>query len=540
MTVGNALNNHSVKMRGRVVTIGIAPWGVLNSRESLIGQDTVRPYHSVACPVSKGFKLNSHHTHFLLVDNGTVDQYGCEMLVRRKFEKYLSMQNVSARRQVPVVTVVVEGGANVVRTVLANVSGDPPIPVVVFDGTGRAADIIAFMHKYSNDSGTLSAPLKEQLLETIKHTFDFTLVQSETLYHELEQCMKNKEMITVFCLGTEGVEDFDLAILTALLKAQTKSYSDQLNMALSWNRVDIAKKQIFVHGRDWPEGVLDQVMMDALTNNKVEFVKLLKDNGVNMHKFLTVARLEDLYNTKQGPANTLPYLVKEVRKHNHQLLKYSLYDMGLVFENLMGGTYQSSYTDRRFKALHQNTLKKGLSFTLLMEREVSDGNVPPIDRYMKTFPFPFNELFIWAVLTKRQDMALFLWQQDEEALAKALVATSLYRAMAKSAEVINLDADISGELRRYAQQCSECVSSSSDESDAEESKEVEEEPRRKRRIIKEPLKFTTQYPDFLSTKRATKPKGKGRSKMATKRKQIKTDPTDDMLDPAPKTRRKSR
>ncbi|XP_030828175.1 PHD finger protein 14 isoform X2 [Strongylocentrotus purpuratus] len=90
-------------------------------------------------------------------------------------------------------------------------------------------------------------------------------------------------------------------------------------------------------------------------------------------------------------------------------------------------------------------------------------------------------------------------------------------------------------------QCSECVSSSSDESDAEESKEVEEEPRRKRRIIKEPLKFTTQYPDFLSTKRATKPKGKGRSKMATKRKQIKTDPTDDMqLDPAPKTRRKSR
>ncbi|XP_041464047.1 transient receptor potential cation channel subfamily M member 3-like isoform X2 [Lytechinus variegatus] len=452
MLMGNALNNHSVKMRGRVVTIGIAPWGVLNSRESLIGQDAVRPYHSVACPVSKGFKLNSHHTHFLLVDNGTVDQYGCEMLVRRKFEKYLSTQHVNARRQVPVVSVVVEGGANVVRTVLANVSGDPPIPVVVFDGTGRAADIIAFMHKYTSENGMLSAPLKEQILETIKHTFDFTHRQSEKLYHELEQCMKKKEMITVFCLGTEGVEDFDLAILTALLKAQTKSYTDQLNMALSWNRVDIAKKQIFIHGRDWPEGVLDQVMMDALTNDKVEFVKLLKDNGVNMHKFLTVARLEELYNTKQGPGNTLAHLVKDVRKHHHQLLKYSLYDMGLVFENLMGGTYQSTYTDRRFKALHQTTLKKGLSFALLMEREVSDATIPPIDRYLQTFPFPFNELFIWAVLTKRHNMALFLWRQDEEALAKALVASSLYRAMAKSAEVMNLEAESSGELRRYAQE----------------------------------------------------------------------------------------
>ena len=38
-------------------------------------------------------------------------------------------------------------------------------------------------------------------------------------------------------------------------------------------------------------------MMDALSNDQVEFVKLLKDNGVNMHKFLTLARLEDLYNT---------------------------------------------------------------------------------------------------------------------------------------------------------------------------------------------------------------------------------------------------
>ena len=37
--VGDALNNHSVKMRGRIVTIGIAPWGVLNNKESLIGKD---------------------------------------------------------------------------------------------------------------------------------------------------------------------------------------------------------------------------------------------------------------------------------------------------------------------------------------------------------------------------------------------------------------------------------------------------------------------------------------------------------------------
>ena len=48
---------------------------------------------------------------------------------------------------------VVEGGPTTIRTMLANISGHPPIPVVVFDGTGRAADIIAFTHKYTADDG---------------------------------------------------------------------------------------------------------------------------------------------------------------------------------------------------------------------------------------------------------------------------------------------------------------------------------------------------------------------------------------------------
>ena len=37
-------------------------------------------------------------------------------------------------------------------------------------------------------------------------------------------------------------------------------------------------------------------MMDALVSDRVDFVKLLMENGVSMHKFLTVARLEELYN----------------------------------------------------------------------------------------------------------------------------------------------------------------------------------------------------------------------------------------------------
>lgn len=38
-------------------------------------------------------------------------------------------------------------------------------------------------------------------------------------------------------------------------------------------------------------------MMDALVLDRVEFVKLLIENGVNIHHFLTIPRLEELYNT---------------------------------------------------------------------------------------------------------------------------------------------------------------------------------------------------------------------------------------------------
>ena len=66
------------------------------------------------------------------------------------------------------------------------------------------------------------------------------------------------------------------------------------------------------------------------------------------------------------------------------------------------------------------------------------------------FSQPFNELLIWAVLTKRQDMAKLMWHHGEEALAKALVASKLYRAMAREAEDDDLEVGVYDELRRYS------------------------------------------------------------------------------------------
>lgn len=44
-------------------------------------------------------------------------------------------------------------------------------------------------------------------------------------------------------------------------------------------------------------GSLEQAMLDALVMDRVGFVKLLIDHGMTMNHFLSVDRLEDLYNT---------------------------------------------------------------------------------------------------------------------------------------------------------------------------------------------------------------------------------------------------
>uniref|UniRef100_A0A8C1THQ3 Transient receptor potential cation channel subfamily M member 1-like n=1 Tax=Cyprinus carpio TaxID=7962 RepID=A0A8C1THQ3_CYPCA len=522
--VGDALKDHSSKSRGKVCAIGIAPWGILESKEDLIGKDVNKPYQAISNPLSKLAVLNNSHSHFILSDNGTCGKYGAEVKLRRLLEKHISLQKINTRlgQGVPVVCLIVEGGPNVISIVLESLREEPPVPVVVCDGSGRASDIISFAHKYSEVEGLVNEEAKEQLLVTIQKTFNYNKMQSGQILLMVIECMKKRELITVFRMGAEGQDDIEMAILTALLKGTNASAPDQLSLALAWNRVDIARNQIFVYGHNLPPASaiaaistsaapsnekqkgatqrnkgkargkkgkggkakpeqpeetdprklellnwvnsLEQAMIDALVLDRVDFVKLLLENGVNIHHFLTIPRLEELYNTKLGPANTLHIVVRDVKKGNlppdYQI---TLIDIGLVVEYLMGGAYRCNYTRKNFRALYNNLygLKRPKALKLLgmeddeprpkgkkkqkkkkEEEEEIDVDDPEVSR----FQYPFHELMVWAVLMKRQKMALFLWQRGEEGMAKALVACKLLKAMAHESSQSEMVDDISQDL----------------------------------------------------------------------------------------------
>ncbi|XP_063305211.1 transient receptor potential cation channel subfamily M member 1 [Pelobates fuscus] len=520
--VGDALKDHSSKSRGRICAIGIAPWGIVENKEDLIGRDVTKPYQTMSNPLSKLSVLNNTHTHFILADNGTLGKYGAEVKLRRQLEKHISLQKINTRlgQGVPVVALIVEGGPNVISIVLECLREEPPIPVVVCDGSGRASDILSFAHKYSEEAGIISESLRDQLLVTIQKTFNYSRNQSHQLFIVLMECMKKKELITVFRMGSEGQQDIEMAILTALLKGTNASAPDQLSLALAWNRVDIARSQIFVFGHQWPPlgsltaadgsaqdkekrspvaqakaprgkakgkkkgkgkdepeeetdprkiellnwvNSLEQAMMDALVLDRVDFVKLLIENGVNMQRFLTIPRLEELYNTRLGPPNTLHYLVRDVKKGNLPPdYHVSLIDIGLVLEYLMGGAYRCHYTRKTFRTLYNNLFgpKRPKALKLLgmeddeppnkgkkkKKKKEEEIDIDVDDPEVSRFQYPFHELMVWAVLMKRQKMALFLWQRGEETMAKALVACKLYKSMAHESSESDLVDDISQDL----------------------------------------------------------------------------------------------
>lgn len=70
----------------------------------------------------------------------------------------------------------------------------------------------------------------------------------------------------------------------------------------------------FIYSYPLKPGSLEQAMLDALVMDRVDFVKLLIEYGVNLHRFLTIPRLEELYNTvSTGPFHQSPPLTFTLR-----------------------------------------------------------------------------------------------------------------------------------------------------------------------------------------------------------------------------------
>lgn len=423
--------------------IGIAPWGYVENRQKLESRDkkfkNAQYFVNNVIRHGKPVSLNPNHTHFLLVDDGFRGRYQGVAEFRAQLENKISKPDSGSDGGlgIPVVLMVVEGGYDAIEDVKKSLESS--IPVVLCEGTGRAADILAYAYRTvvaasqgkREKTKRLSTDQEKVLEYKLSTAFGETWKERggpENLKRQIKkfkdlvlQCCAEESFITVYDMNKHE-EELDVAILSALLKGQKDFQSNikQLELALTWNRSDVAEEKIFNQDVNFPEGKLEEIMTKALKEDKVNFVRLAMQNGVIPKRFLTREKLEDLY--FGGPkASTF-----------RQLLTYCNVD--------------PRSSDRLAKVAELIRLLIGKAGKGHCEAVKDDDNQNEMEnghassKDTTSFKHPYKELFLWALLMNQQNMAKYLWQLGNEPLPSALAASWIFGTLAN--KLPNYESDL--------------------------------------------------------------------------------------------------
>ncbi|XP_070541122.1 transient receptor potential cation channel subfamily M member-like 2 isoform X2 [Ptychodera flava] len=436
--VGEAMTRISVKVRDKVSCIGVTSWSGTDGKETIIEHRKVaRPSVSARKSednidiskngdnVNRGFvmkpverqntgiehfysgyykppqlkkegpvPLNPHHTHFIFVKkDDPEEEEHFRVKLWAEIQKLLTSGSLGSEdRPAAVVMIQLEGGIDTTRTVRNTLKKNTPI--IICEGTGRASNYLSYACKQCDNLRDLQERYPgyfERMIDAAHPGVNAKSHQTllENLLGNIKDVMEMKKLVEVFNMdGDLEMAGFDLAVLRALLRARGVS-KEYLKLAFDWNRCDIAEemfKQDTINLRDTDtQELVTRALLER--ENRVHFVALLIENGLSLDEYLTVYRLEHLY---QAHANKsiIPEL-KEKRK----TISYRS-DVSPLIGKLMNSYYNPP--------------------------ELIDG-----DRFEK----PYRELLMWSILANRPEITEYMWENASEPLSLGLVATRLYRSI---------------------------------------------------------------------------------------------------------------
>uniref|UniRef100_A0A8C6NBL5 Transient receptor potential cation channel subfamily M member 2 n=1 Tax=Melopsittacus undulatus TaxID=13146 RepID=A0A8C6NBL5_MELUD len=445
-----------------IVTIGIATWGTVYNRESLICPMGGFPAEYVLDEENQGSLscLDSNHSHFILVDDGTHGRYGVEIPLRTRLEKFISEQTKvkgGVAIRIPIVCVVLEGGPGTLDTIYNAITNGTPC--VIVEGSGRVADVIAQVASLPVPNITI-ALIRKKLSMFFRDTYEqFTEGKVVEWTKKIQDIVRSRQLLTVFREGKYGQQDVDVAILQALFKASRnqdnfgrENWDYQLRLAVAWNRVDIARSEIFTDDHEWKPADLHPVMAAALISNKPEFVKLFLEQGVRLKEFVTWDTLVYLYDNMVPSClfhSKLQKVLLEEREHtaSSKMPRIQLHHVSQVLRELLGCSTQplypkSKHTERPRLSIpvpHINLNVQGSSLRSLYKRSAGRA----------TFTMdPVRDLLIWAVVQNHKELAEIIWAQSQDCMAAALACSKILKELAKEEE----DTDTTEDMMALAEE----------------------------------------------------------------------------------------
>lgn len=436
--VGVAVRDHQMASTGgaKVVAMGVAPWGLVRNRETLInpkGSFPVRYQWHGDPEDGQQFHLDYNYSAFLLVDDGTHGHPGSETHFRLNFEAHIAQQKTGVKEtgiDIPVLLLLIDGDEKMLKRI--EDATQAHLPCLLVAGSGGAADCLAEVLEDTLARGN-GGGRRGEGQDRIKRFFPKG--DPEVLLAQVERIMTRKELLTVYS-SEDGPEEFETIVLKALVKAcgtsEASAYLDELRLAVAWNRVDIAQSELFRGDILWRSTDLEASLMDALLDDRPEFVRLLISHGLNLGHFLTPKRLANLYSA--APSNSLIRNLLDQVSHGSgaktQIAKPSVDsrppDIGQLLRLLLGETCAPRY--RREDAQDPNQ-----GHHECMETNCLLSSTSPLELVLDDVlgQSPWNDLLLWAVLLNRAQMAVYFWEMGSNAVASALGACLLLRVLAR-------------------------------------------------------------------------------------------------------------
>ncbi|XP_006893434.1 PREDICTED: transient receptor potential cation channel subfamily M member 5 [Elephantulus edwardii] len=474
--MAQAVRDHSLastSAKVRVVAIGMAPLGRVLHRQLLEDFKEDIPIHypedasdsqGLLCP------LDNNYSHLILVGDSTPRTADGSTELRLRLEKHISEQRTgyggTGSIEIPVLCLLVNGDPSTLERISQALEHETPW--LILAGSGGIADILTAL---MNQPHLLEPQMAEK---HFKEKFPSEHFSSEDMEHWtslLQTITRQQHLLTVYDFEQDGSEELDTVILKALVKAcrnhsqEAQHYLDELKLAVAWGRVDIAKNEIFNGDVEWKSRDLEEVMMDALVNDKPEFVRLFVDNGADVADFLTYGRLQQLYRAvspksllfellqrklEEGRLTLAGLGAQQAREAPDALPAFSLHEVSRVLKDFLHDACRGLYQAKGTRGPAEKASAKR-----------STGHKWPLDLNHKSED-PWRDLFLWAVLQNRHDMATYFWAMGQEGVAAALAACKILREMSH----LETEAEVARTMReaKYEQLAldlfSECYSNS--------------------------------------------------------------------------------
>ncbi|KAJ1121133.1 hypothetical protein NDU88_009261 [Pleurodeles waltl] len=222
---------------------------------------------------------------------------------------------------------------------------------------------------------------------------------------DIQDIVCNNQKFTILREDKNGIQDMDVAILQASLKAPQNmdpmGNVNWLKLAVLWNRLDIAKNCVFQSGWNWKPEDLYPMLTFGLIGNKPDFLQLFLDQGVSLQDYVTQKTLSQLYDNIE-PHSIFHQKLKTLKKGDGNQGGDILHHVEQVLESLLWKFEKPPYSTKQPRDTRPQSSPS------------TNGESSPKMEY------PIRDLLIWAVVQNRGELAKILWAQVRSASSSRL------------------------------------------------------------------------------------------------------------------------